>query len=234
VPGQADYLRSPSTEKLTAALVALAEFHQAAASFRPAGNHRSRSPSILKRENQLRRLMDGGIDQLAAAIRPDVFPPMEARARQFVRRFPQVAGRVRQRLRRAARLQISLQPCIRDIWSDHVLFLGRRVTGFIDFGAMQQENVAADVSRLLGSMAGSDAQAWREGLAAYQSVRTLSEAEQTLIPAFDHSGVLMAGLNWIDWIYRQQRAFDNWHAIVERLDRLLTRLNGIAESRESP
>ena len=49
--------------------------------------------------------------------------------------------------------------------------------------------------------------------------------ELLLARAFDHSTVLMAGLNWVDWIYRQRRTFENRQAIPGRLDDILARLN---------
>ncbi|OHB81625.1 MAG: hypothetical protein A2W31_12235 [Planctomycetes bacterium RBG_16_64_10] len=129
-----------------------------------------------------------------------------------------------QQLQAAATLKVEIQPCLRDIWNNHVLFVGPRVSGIVDFGAMRYDNVAADISRLLASMAGSDQAAWHTGLAAYQSVRPLSEAEQSLVAAFDRSSLLMAGLQWVDWIYDAHRLFDDQQAILARVDRLLMRL----------
>ncbi len=62
------------------------------------------------------------------------------------------------------------------------------------------------------------------GLDAYGSVRQLSDAEVSLVYAFDRSTVLMAGLTWIDWIYRQRRSFENREAIPDRLDEIIRRL----------
>ena len=102
-----------------------------------------------------------------------------------------------------------------------------RVSGVIDFGAIRLENVAADVSRLLGSMAGGDRQGWETGLAAYQAIRPLSPEEEALIEAFDQSSLLMAGIQWIEWIYVDDRQFEDWAAILTRIDRLLMRLSGV-------
>jgi Ser/Thr protein kinase RdoA (MazF antagonist) len=108
-----------------------------------------------------------------------------------------------------------------------VLFDGDRVAGLIDFGSMRAESVAADLARLLGSMAGDDEAKWRVGLEAYQSECPLSEGEILLVRAFDQSTVLMAGLNWIEWVYLQRRVFDDHQVICDRLDEILARLGNL-------
>jgi len=224
LPGTADSLCPPHREKLSAALIALAEFHRAVSSFPARDARRAVSPGIVLRQQRLDRLANGGAARLAAAIRPEVWPEMEQRAWQLLEHFDRLAPSVARQLQVAAGLVVELKPCLRDIWSDHVLFVSTRVSGIIDFGAMRYETVAAAVGRLLGSMAGSDREAWFTGLAAFESVYSLSREERTLVAAFDQSGLLMSGLNWIEWIYCDQRRFDNRQAIVARVDRLTARL----------
>ena len=132
-------------------------------------------------------------------------------------------------LAQAARLEVTLIPCLRDVWHENVLFLGDEVSGLIDFGALRPENVAADVARLLGSMAEDDPQQWREGLAAYESVRPLAETEATLLHAFDASGVLLGGMNWLTWIYAEQREFPNPDIVVQRLDYFCRRMGRLID-----
>jgi homoserine kinase type II len=108
------------------------------------------------------------------------------------------------------------------------LFTGDRVTGLVDFGAMRVESVAGDVARLLGSLAGDNHSLWSIGLEAYASVRPLSDAEQSLVSAFDQSGVVLAALNWIEWLYRQRREFPDAAAVSRRLDEVLPRLQVLA------
>jgi hypothetical protein len=55
----------------------------------------------------------------------------------------------------------------------------------------------------------------------------LAEADRRLVKAFDRSTVLMSGLNWIDWIYRQGRVFASGDAIPRRLDEILLRLENM-------
>ena len=229
MPGEADYLCDPSPEKLRAALSTLAEFHEAAASFPLAEPRSAVSPSIVARQEKLRDLMKSGLAQLTAALTPSRWPEFEDRARRLLELFPLAAADVGTRLDAATDCNVALQPCAGDIWHGHVLFVDEEVTGLIDFGAMKPENVSLDIARLLGSMAGNDVAAWQEGLAAYQSVRKISNDERSLVIAFDLSGVLMSGLNWIEWIYVQKRTFENREAILERLDGLVARLEGLVD-----
>src|SRR5262249_27700803 len=123
--------------------------------------------------------------------------------------YSQIAASLRPKLMAVNRLIVPLQPCIRDIWHDHVLFDGDQVTGFVDFGAVRIESVAGDVARLLDSLVADDPAAWRAGLAAYQSIRRLTADELTLVPVFRASGILLAGINWLEWLFVEGRQFEN-------------------------
>lgn len=228
MPGKADFRDDPTDRKLKAAMEALAGFHQAATAFPLPDPPSSPSPGIQDRLRQLRVWLVGDLARLMAAVEPGPWPELETRAARVFQLVPSAASRVSPLLETCARYGVSLQPCIRDVWDNHVLYQGDRVSGLIDFGSMGADNVAADVARLMGSMARDDARLWRAGLDAYRSVRALSEDEISLVHAFDRSTVLMAGLNWIDWIYRQRRTFENREKILGRLDDVLLRLEHLA------
>ncbi len=106
-------------------------------------------------------------------------------------------------MERAALIEVSVVPCLRDVWHENVLFEGDEVSGLIDFGSLRAENVSADVARLLGSMAEDDRSQWRAGFAAYEQVRSLFEVEAMLAGTFDTSGVLLGWSNWLTWIYQR-------------------------------
>ena len=52
--------------------------------------------------------------------------------------------------------EISLHPCLGDVWAEHVLFEGNQITGLIDFGGMRYDHPAQDLARLLGSYTQGD------------------------------------------------------------------------------
>lgn len=120
--------------------------------------------------------------------------------------------------------QVPVFPVTRDLWHDHVLFTGDEVTGIVDFGAMRIDSAACDLSRLLGSLVGNDREAWEFARRAYNSTRPLSADEWKLAEALDEANMILAGLNWLDWICVQGRIFEDYAAIFARLDDILLRL----------
>lgn len=230
MPGMADFRRSPTPARLAAALRALAGFHLAAADF-PGLVRRGVSPGIVRRRELLEHWLAGGLDHLAQSVTRLVWPELFPRAGQILSHFRRLASPVRQALAEVGQVQVDLQPCIRDIWHDHVLFLGDEVSGLVDFGSLDCDTVACDVGRLLGSLAGDDPRRWAEGLEAYQGIRPLVGDERPLVECFDRSAVLMAGLNWLQWIYADHRQFPDPTAVIQRIDEILGRLE--YQSREA-
>lgn len=228
IPGRANYHDAPSPAKLRAAMTALAEFHHAAESFPLPDLRRSISPGIEQRLERLRALKTGGVESLSRQIDPRDWPEMASRAFRCLELFPLVAGDVELTLMQATLLRVSLQPCIRDIWHDHMLFEGDHVSGLIDFGALKPEAVSADVARLLGSLVSDDANAWADGLDAYESIRPLTAPEAVLVTAFDRANVLLSAFNWLTWYYEERRQFDNRPGVLARLDHHIGRLTSLA------
>ncbi len=227
--GVADYRQKPSPARLHNALAAVAQFHQAAATFPLPETGPIVSPGIVERRTRLEDLLAGRLEVLREAIRDDVWPQLAARGRQLVALAARTAPRLAPTLEAASKVRVPLQPCMRDIWHAHVLFADDRVSGLVDFGSMRAENVAADVARLLGSLAGDNAADWQRGLAAYQEVRPLADDELRLITAFDRSTVLMGGLQWLEWIYVEGREFAEPAAVLSRLDEFLSRLATLSQ-----
>lgn len=224
LPGEADYQRASSPRKLRAAAGALADFHRAAATFPLPHRGPATAPGLRSRLERLDGWTEPRLAQLAAAIDSGDWPELAERARRLLPLFARAAEVVVDALRQAAPILAPLEPCIRDIWHDHVLFLGDEVSGIIDFGAMRVDSVATDIARLLGSLCGDDSSAWLEGLNAYDSIRPLSSGEALLVTAFDRSNILLSGMSWLEWIYLEERQFENRAAICERLDVNLARL----------
>jgi homoserine kinase type II len=121
-----------------------------------------------------------------------------------------------------------LQPCLRDVWHDHVLFDEDKVSGLIDFGAMRVDTPAGDIARLLGSLVRDDADGWQAGLAAYETVRPLATTERMLLAAFDVANVTLAGIHWIGWLYIEGRQFEELDRVASRLLEIRQRVAALA------
>ena len=226
MPGEADYDRSPLPVKLAAAMAALARFHKATADFprSPTSPGSAAAAAVSKRLARLHELQAGGIATLDQAIDESVWRDLAALARQFVSVLPKAVPRVLAIVEPLAGVVLPVQPCLRDIWHDHVLFTGDEVTGIIDYGAVDVDTPTTDVARLLGSLVGDDAAGWQPGLAAYSAVRPLSADECQAVTALDASGTLLAGCNWIRWIYADRRTFENREQVLARFKRILARV----------
>ena len=232
LPGLADFHSNPGEARLRAAFVALAEWHLAARRFVPRAadlawfrfEARSPSPAVLSRLRITDRWLAGQLDEIAKSIEAaphDAFRDVALRVMASAKRL---APRIRFELAAVCDTPVDLQPVLRDIWHDHVLFEGDSVSGLIDPAAASTDTVSTDLSRLIGSLAGGDLSSHQVAFEAYESVRRLSAAERSLIPTLDRSGVLLSSLTWLRRKYREKRELDEVR-VVARLNRLAGRLD---------
>jgi Ser/Thr protein kinase RdoA (MazF antagonist) len=166
-------------------------------------------------------------DELRQGLECGLLPDIDRAARAILPPLREQAARVGPLLPDPL-VRLPLQPAIRDVRREHLLFTNDDVTGFIDFGAMRIDTPLADIARLLGSFVGDDAPARRVALDAYAALRPLSDADRRLIEVLDEAGLVMAGINWLTWLYTERRDMGEVPPIVRRLDEILQRLNARA------
>ncbi len=232
IAGVADYPSDPRPEKLAAAAQALAEFHLVTQDFGPpldrqfsdAFGHPS-IPAVIQRLHKFQALARDEFSQLERALHsPNCdWPELRRPGQQHLVKFAAHADQATQQLQAFDSKTLVLQPCIRDIWHEHLLFESDRLTGIIDFGSARIDSVATDLARLLGSLAGDDADAWSRGLAAYRSIRLLSDDELSLVSALDRANILLSGINWLQWIFVERRTFPNRAAVLARFHSIAAR-----------
>ncbi len=235
--GEANFHRQPSDEKLVAAMKSLGTFHQATRDFLPQWSKVQTIPpsweppaqsALGHRLDRLTALNSAEIRRLSEQVTADTFPGLAPLAHKFLALVSKVIPTAKADLAPLARLQFPRQPCIGDIWHDHVLFVGDQVTGLVDFGALRIDTPAVDVTRLLDSLVGGNLQKWQFGVDAYQTVRPLVTLEQQAISALVPVGTILAGCNWIRWIYVEHRTFEPQQAVLGRFERLLVRISQLA------
>ena len=223
MPGEANYLAQPNRAKLAAALTALAMFHRAAESFPLPEPARAQVPAVQQRLQAFDDWTTSDLRTVSAGIARGDHPQTDPAAQAILLLFEKTSAAERQSVAAHWQRELPLQPCIRDIWDQHVLFEGDEVRALIDFGSLNVDHVSTDLARLLGSMARDDEKAWQAGFAAYDAIRPLSEGEKTLARVLDRAGVLLSGMNWLRWIYLNNRHFDDWAAVSGRLELILLR-----------
>jgi homoserine kinase type II len=221
----ANYEKSPSDARLRSAMRSLATFHVLVRDY-PIDTARSVAggPSAAARHlARLRELSQRGVEELNRVLEDATWPELTKPARRFVSLLPTCLPRAIGKLEPLAGHAFRMQPCLRDIWHDHVLFTVDEVSGIVDYGAIDIDTPATDIARLLGSLVGDDAIKWRVGIDAYSQVCSLTPEEEQATRALDASGLILAGCNWLRWIGAENRQFENRAQIVARFGRIVER-----------
>ncbi|SFI15376.1 phosphotransferase [Planctomicrobium piriforme] len=218
--------------QLTSMLHTLARLHLCSADFRPAAadsafcSRRGVSPAIVERRARIR---DWTTERLVLAADALAHAPAEFRvvASQILAGYFLRSIVIDEELRQLESVTFPLAPCWRDLWKSHVLFTGDQVTGLIDPHAAQVDNVATDLSRLLGSLFGDDFAKWKSALDLYEELRPLSLEEHRLLRVLDRSGVLLSGMTWLTRWREGTIPAEQMKDVVERLEVFAGRLSAI-------
>jgi Ser/Thr protein kinase RdoA (MazF antagonist) len=220
-PGRADFAENPSPARLRSACTALARLHDAWAT--PSWE-KGICPAIqrrLARTAEWSQLVASGWRESLAARRDD---PLRLLVEKAWFLLADRAPRVPRLLAPFEPFKVPLQPCLCDVWHDHLLFEGDTLTGLVDFGGVKIDHVSVDLARMLGSLVGDDANLWSIGLEAYREIRAFSAEEEQLARVLDVTGTIVGLVNWLLWIYRDGRQYDDWQGVARRMKALIERL----------
>ncbi len=212
-----------ATDQLAAAMETLAHFHEVVSSFPGSPRIAQPSPGLADRYRLLHKMINGGLDEISRRLSSTSHREVVERATVILEMSRRRAPSLMIQLEKLTSINLSWQPCIRDIHCQHVLFAGTQVSGLIDFGAMNYDTVATDVARLLGSMARDEPSVRQQCLLAYQRGRPLTTTERDLVECFDQANVVLSPLNWLQWLIVDGRQFDNLSLVLQRLDELIER-----------
>jgi hypothetical protein len=230
MPGSAESSDSVGDGQLRSAMQTLARLHRAAARYEPTSHGRewfyqasaAPAPAVIERLQAIRVWTSDRFRMLMA------FQHWFERDGPLLYWFELLAPAVRSELQRMASLAFPLEPCLRDVWSEHVLFTGDEVTGIIDPSAARSENVASDLSRLLGSLLPNvDEARWQQALDDYDVVRPLSLEERRLVSVLDRSGVLLSMLHWLEQLSVDRSLWTNPN-VLQRIATVQLRLERMA------
>ena len=223
LPGQADFHESPNDQRLSDAMQTLAKCHKGFAQyqldFRKSNGLEARFHGLqglkaffdqLDIVRPSHRGLGGELESLIIVLRT------KAVQQQLLSQ----ADLMKSRLADWIRQPIPVQPVIRDLWHDHLLFTGDHLTGIVDFGAMAMDSVALDLSRLLRSLFGDEKSQWAKAIAMYETQRSLLAIEREVLDVVDRSSVLVSAMNWVRWIAFEGRVFEDSTSVDARVRRL--------------
>lgn len=237
MPGVANFNADPHPERLKHAMHRLAHWHAAARTFVPTTDEQEwfdvrtaapvglcervlklRSWNTFSRQTISRSLPQPEGHCLLPSLLSEIFGSAQRLVQPIINLLEPLSVQ-----------QVPLQPCLRDIWHDHLLFCENRLTGLIDPGACRTDHFAADLSRLLGSLFGDDRDAWKVALEHYQALQPLRLLDWSLLRAYNQSQVLLSGITWLEWLVLERRTFPDASIVEQRLQVLLRRLSRLEQ-----
>lgn len=212
LPGTADFHQRPTDARLRNVAIELARLHLASERYvaTPTGSEwfaygPGVSPAVIDRREKLLRLSHRPATAMRCSDAADRDLVMGLAAA-----LQQMAPRIAVELEALAGVRVRLHPCLRDVWHDHILLSDDAVTGMIDPSATRSESVAADLSRLLGSLLGDAHDRWAIALDAYSKARPLTDDELRLTPVLDRSGVVLSAAHWLERMTRTELNDREW------------------------
>ena len=213
MPGLADFDTSPIDARLVATMTALAQLHRA---WLPPIPTFGPCPAVLRRLDVLNRV-------------PPTPTVSDPRLRECVRRacerFPTQIPQAIAGLQSWATQSVPLQPCLRDVWHDHILFTGDAVTGIIDYGAAGIDHPAADLARILGDFVGIDPTRVGFALHAYRTAGGSADVPEPFVFALLHAGLIGSVIGWLIRIHEGLPENVPVAAVAARMNRLLDRFD---------
>lgn len=221
MPGDADYLDSPNATRLKSALTNLAQLHLCWSDHETSSMQKS--PAVQQR-----------IDLLSAALRFSTasFPrtdfdhnnvDIDSLCQRTLGELQRRGKHILSDLYAIVEHPVLTHFVLRDIWSDHVLFLKDTVTGIIDFGAARIDEPATDVARLLGSLEPHSSKNWNAGFEAY--CKSNPHVDLKRVQIIDRASCLLSAVQWMKWLMIEQKKFTapqreliaRWRTFLDRL-----------------
>jgi len=218
--GTACFNDDPNEARLSQVAASLAKFHLASAQvnlgFERSKNLQARHEAMASSAS----LLDA-LSRCSKSGLPDYIYRLRALVLGLGSSYIQ---RIRANLEPMREIVFPVQPVVRDIWHDHLIFRGDELSGLVDFGAMQMDSVACDLSRALGSIVKEDKSRWEYAINVYSQSRPLTQQEIDLIYILDQPSAFLGALNWLNWILIEERVFESEADVKVRIMDLTSRL----------
>lgn len=109
---------------------------------------------------------------------------------------------------------------LRDVWRQHILFQGNRISGMIDFGAARMDWPGLDLVRAFGTLMFESDPRWTMAIMHYLNQRGDDSLELADIRMIHRASVALSALQWLDWFAEEQfdwtnRLSSSWNRVLE-------------------
>jgi homoserine kinase type II len=207
---------SPSVIEVGAACAAVARLHAVWHVPAPPGP----CPGVL---NRLRILGDW-LAHPAVSLPNTVPAELRALLQKAAEDVAAVGPRARRALQPWATVRLPLQPCVRDLRGEHVLFRDTEATGIVDFGALAHDYPGVDLARLLGDFAEADEGQFARGLAAYRAAGGMLDEPDDFVRLLSECGTVCSVIGWLVRAVAGPNSVAEVVAAQARVARLLARM----------
>ncbi len=178
----------PSAARVEAAAVALAGVH---AAWRSLAAPPGPVPAVLRRLGVL-----ANWDAARPERRDGFVPgPLGEAVRRAITRLSPLVAIAWSALQPWSLQHLPLQTCLVDVWPEHILFDANRVAGLIDFGAVQDDHVGADLARLFAGFPGPDV--LPAALAVYRAGGGILIEPDAFVRVLADTGVVCGAAAWV-------------------------------------
>ncbi len=212
MPGSANFNQNPDWGKLTSAIEAIARFHAAAAI---GDTQLGTSPAVAERMQLLGSLpvRMPALRQAVGTISDVALRNVAAKALDLVRL--RATSCLNEGMKYRDRFLL-MQPVIRDIWHDHLLFVDDKLSGIIDYGAMRVDSVCCDWARVIASLRIERKIPWDNSFEILRQKVGLSEVDIAMIRWLSECGTMLGVANWIEWLFVEGHEFHDRNSAIER------------------
>ena len=190
-----------------------------------------RSKSITDRLLFFDQLSAGKLEEIQHEINNRRTDRLKHLGRSICSDFVVLKSSLSHDLNHLAQAELPLIPAIRDCRAEHFLFSeSGKLSGYIDFGAMQFDTTATDISRLLADTILPEKPQVQQLIERYKRTRNLTKGEETAIIALGNSTVILSGLMWLNWLLLEKWQFSSQEDVLNRLQHWCRQINRLVES----
>jgi Ser/Thr protein kinase RdoA (MazF antagonist) len=211
--GKPDFNAAPTPNKLRGALRSLAKFHQTTARYESRQGCCNAVPCRLVEC----RAVANYLQLLQEPIQREPNAELQRTAWELWQRVSFRSPGLFERGQPLGKLNFLVRPVFGDLWHENVLFHGDYFSGFVDYTSIRVDAVSVDLARVLGSLKLEGRVPWAAGIEAYEEVSPLTDDEKKILPWLHESGLVLGGLNWLQWIFVHRMQFSQPKAVLQRM-----------------